>query len=68
MGSGMGPIGHNSVAFIYHALGDLDSFFASLNKAVDLHVDTPSSVMYFPLLARARENSRYPAFLGRLRR
>jgi lipopolysaccharide biosynthesis regulator YciM len=68
MGSGMGPVGYNYMAYIYNALGDANSFYDCMNKAIDLHADTPSAIMYSPLLAKAREDPRYPGLLARLRR
>jgi hypothetical protein len=34
----MGPIGLNYIGYVYHALGDLDSYFEYINRAFDAHV------------------------------
>ena len=33
----MGPIGFNFIGYIYYALGDLDSYFKYMNRAVEAH-------------------------------
>ena len=33
----VGPLGFNFSGYIYHALGDLDSFFECINKALEVH-------------------------------
>jgi TolB-like protein/Tfp pilus assembly protein PilF len=62
----MGPIGFNFIAYVYHALGDLDSYFEYLNRALEAHAITPSVVMYAPLFARARADPRYRELVERL--
>jgi adenylate cyclase len=64
----MGPIGFNYIGYVYHALGDLDSYFEYMNKALETHALTPSTMMYSPLFARARADPRYPEFVERLRK
>ena len=64
----MGPIGFNYIGYIYHALGDLDSYFEYMNKALEAHVLIPSTLMYSPLLAKARADPRYLELVERLRR
>ncbi len=64
----MGPVGFNFMAYVYHALGDLDSYFEHLNKALEAHTITPSTMMYSPLLAKARADPRYLELVEKLRR
>jgi adenylate cyclase len=63
-----GEVRFNFIAYIYHALGDLDSFFQYLNKAVEAHAIIPSTLMYSPLFAKARADLRYQELVGRLRK
>ena len=62
----MGPIGFNFMAYVYHTLGDLDSYFEYLNRALEAHAITPSTLMYSPLFARARADPRYRELVERL--
>lgn len=62
-----GPIAQNYVAYIYHALGDMDRYFENLNRALDEHVVISMIAMYSPLLAKAREDPRYEKLVVRLR-
>ena len=64
----MGPVGFNFIAYVYHALGDLDSYFEYLNRAVEAHALVPSVLMYSPLLAKARADPRYLELVERLRK
>ena len=64
----MGPVGFNYIAYVYHALGDFDSYFEYMNKALETHALIPSIMMYSPLFARARADPRYPEFVERLRK
>jgi len=64
----MGPICFNYVAYVYHALGDFDSFFEYMNRALEAHSTTPSTLMYSPLLATARTDPRYPELVEKLRK
>jgi tetratricopeptide (TPR) repeat protein len=64
----MGPIGFNFIAYVYHALGDLDSYFEYMNKALETHMITPSIMMYSPLFAKARNDPRYMDLIEKLRR
>lgn len=63
-----GAIGFNFIAYVYHALGDLDSFFEYEYKALESHALIPSSLMYSPLLSKARADPRYQELLARARR
>jgi adenylate cyclase len=56
----------NGIAFIHHALGDLDSYFAFINKATDQHTVRYWYVMYCPLLATSRADPRYREFLDKI--
>jgi adenylate cyclase len=64
----MGPIGFNYIGYVYHALGDLDSYFEYMNKALETHALTPSPMMYSPLFARARADPRYLELMEKTRR
>jgi TolB-like protein len=66
--SNAGPICFNFVGFVYHALGDLDSFFECMNKAVEAHVLIASVTMYSPLFAKARADPRYRELVEKLRK
>ena len=37
----MGPIGFNYIGYVYYALGDLDSFFEYMNRALETHALIP---------------------------
>jgi adenylate cyclase len=64
----MGPVGFNYIAYVHHALGDLDSYFENMNKALEGHEMITSILMYSPLFARARADPRYPELVERLRK
>jgi adenylate cyclase len=64
----IGPIGFNYIGYVYHALGDLDSFFKYLNKALEAHAILSLFLMYSPLLNKARADSRYLELIERLRK
>ena len=64
----MGPISFNFIGYIYHALGDLDSFFAYMNKALETHALVPSTLMHSPLFAKARADSRYRELMEKIKR
>jgi adenylate cyclase len=63
----MGPISFNYIAYVYHALGDLDSFFELMNKLTETHALVPFFLMYSPLLAQARTDPRYPVLAEKVR-
>lgn len=63
----LGATNLNDIAFIYHALGDLDSYFAYVNRATDQHTLRYMYVMYCPLLAKGRDDPRYQAMVQKLR-
>ena len=64
----IGPIGFNYIGYVYHALGDLDSFFKYMNKALEAHAIISLFVMYSPLLNKARADSRYLELIERVRK
>ena len=64
----MGPVAYNFVAYVYHALGDMDRYFEFLNMALDEHTLFATDMMYSPLLAKAREDPRYGELVEKLRR
>jgi len=66
--SKMGPIGFNFIAYVYHALGDLDSYFEYMNKALERHALIPSTTIYSPLFAKARTDPRFLELVEKLRR
>ena len=57
----------NDIAFIYHALGDLDSHFAYFNRATDHHTLRCMYIMYCRLLENGRDDPRYEAVVQKLR-
>jgi tetratricopeptide (TPR) repeat protein len=64
----MGPMGLNFIAYVYHALDDLDSYFANMNEALEIHALVPLMLMHSPLLAKARTDPRYPELLEKVRK
>jgi len=64
----MGPIGFNYIGYVYHALGELDSYFEYMNRALEGHTIIPSTMMYSPLFAKARADPRYLELVERLRK
>ena len=64
----MGPVGFNFIGYVYHALGDLDSFFECMNKALEGHVIIGSILLYSPLLAKARADPRFQELTEKLRK
>jgi adenylate cyclase len=63
----MGPVGFNFIGYVYHALGDLDSFFECMNKAFEGHAIIASVLLHSPLWAKARTDRRYRELVERLR-
>ena len=64
----LGATNLNDIAFVYYALGDLDSYFAYVDRATDQHTLRYAYVMYSPLFAEARKDPRYQSFLAKARR
>ena len=63
-----GPISLNYLAYVHHALGDLDSYFEYMNRALESHALIPIVLMHSPLLAKARTDPRYPELMEKLRK
>jgi len=61
----IGPVGFNFIGFVYHALGDFDSYFEFVNKALESHSLVATMVIYSPLLAKARADPRYQELMER---
>ncbi|HKW05416.1 MAG TPA: adenylate/guanylate cyclase domain-containing protein [Nitrososphaerales archaeon] len=51
----------NDIGFINYALGDLDSYFAYIDRALDQHTLQYAYVFYCPLLSKSRQDPRYQA-------
>ena len=66
--SWLGATNLNDIAFIYYALGDLDSYFAYVERALDQHTLRYAYVMYSPLFAKTRDDPRYQTLLDKLRK
>jgi adenylate cyclase len=64
----IGPVGLNFIGYIYHALGDLDSYFEYMDKALETKAIIPTVMMYSPNLARARADPRYGVLVEKLRK
>jgi adenylate cyclase len=64
----MSPVALNFMAYVYHALGDMDSYFDYMNRALEAHVIIAVYVLYSPLLAKAREDPRYKELVEKLRK
>ena len=54
-----GNSGINEIGFVRYALGDLDSYFECLNRALDMHNFNFVYPMYCPLFAEGRKDPRY---------
>ncbi|MGP8125765.1 MAG: adenylate/guanylate cyclase domain-containing protein [Nitrososphaerales archaeon] len=63
-----GPIVRNYMAYVYLSLGDLDSYFAQMDKALETRAQIQSFMMHSPLLAKAREDPRYQDLVDKVRR
>jgi len=64
----IGPLSYNYIGYIYRALGDFDSFFECMNKALETHALISSTLMYSHLLANARADPRYLELREKIRR
>ena len=62
-----GSIDLNGIGFIYYALGDLDSYFTYMNRAIDQHVLQHVYLMYCPLFAKGRNDPRYQGLLDKIK-
>jgi hypothetical protein len=63
----MGAVSYTQVAQVYYALGDMDSYFESQNRALEGHTIAAAEVMYSPLFVRARADPRYRELVGKIR-
>jgi tetratricopeptide (TPR) repeat protein len=61
-----GSLDLNGIGFVCYALGDLDSYFTYMNKAMDQHVLNYAYPMYCPLFAQARTDPRYQGLLDKI--
>ncbi|HMD78758.1 MAG TPA: adenylate/guanylate cyclase domain-containing protein [Nitrososphaerales archaeon] len=57
----------NDIAFIYYALGDLDSYFTYIMRATEQHTVQYVYAIYCPLFAGSRGDPRYQEFLGKIK-
>jgi adenylate cyclase len=64
----MGPVAFNYIAYVHHALGDMDSYFEYMNRALEAHTIIAAQAMYSPILAKAREDPRYRELVEKLRK
>jgi len=64
----LGPIVLNYMAYVYLSLGDLDSYFARMEEALDARAQIQSFMLYSPLLDKAREDTRYQKLVDRLKK
>ena len=62
----LGAVDLNAIAFVYYGLGDLDSYFAYINKATDHHQMRYRYVIYSPLFAKSRQDPRYQALMDKI--
>jgi len=63
----IGPLGYNYIGYIYKALGDLDSYFACMNKALESHALILSTLMYSRLFPETRADPRYLELVEKIR-
>jgi tetratricopeptide (TPR) repeat protein len=64
---GVEDLSLNGIAFIYYALGNLDSYFSYMNQAVESHVANFAYPMYCPLFAAGRADLRYQKLIEKMR-
>jgi adenylate cyclase len=62
----LGVTNLNDLAFIYYALGDLDSYFTYILRAMDQHTLQYRYPMYSPLFAEGRKDPRYQVLLDKV--
>jgi len=63
-----GSLDLNGVGFVHYALGDLDSYFTYMNRAIDQHLLQWAYPMYCPLFAEARTDPRYRELLDKIKK
>jgi adenylate cyclase len=56
------------IGYIHYALGDLDSYFDYLGRALDLHALAMVEVMDCPLFAEGKTDPRYRALLDKMKK
>ena len=66
-GSRAGSLRFNDIANVYYALGDLDSYFEYLKRAVDHHALNVAYALYCPLFEGGRADPRYRTQLRKMR-
>ncbi len=59
-----GSVTMDGIGIIYCALGDLDSFFAQMQKSMDAHTIALSVLRYSPLVTKARADPRLQELLA----
>lgn len=64
----IGAVDLNAIAFVHYALGELDSYFVYVNKAMEQHQLRYRYVLYNPLFAKAREDPRYLTLLDKVKK
>jgi adenylate cyclase len=63
-----GPIVLNYIAYVYLSLGDLDSYFSTMDRALEMRAQIQSFMLYSPLLTKARGDPRYHGLVNRLKK
>ena len=63
-----GPIVLNYIAYVYLSLDDLDSYFATMERALEARAQIQSFMLYSPLLAKARVDPRFQGLVNRLKK
>lgn len=61
-----GAVTVTETGIVRYALGDTDSFFARMFKALEIHALSAILLRYSPLFAKARTDSRFRELFGRL--
>jgi len=64
----MGPLGFNFMAQVFLALGDLDSYFECMDRAVEGPAIVGLYLMAFPVPPKTREDPRYRELVEKFRR
>ena len=62
-----GSLDLNAIAFVHYALGDLDSYFTYMKRALDQHMFQWVYAMYCPLFANSRADPRYQELLSKVK-
>ncbi len=56
----------SQIGFIHHAMGDLDSFFECMERALDEHTIQATELVCNPLFAKARGEKRYESLAQKM--